>query len=132
MFYEMSTDFQKYFIFLTERNRISMNIFNINVPKDEISMIFDPYGDIENYSTSLYLHKSKIALDDDKYKLFNILIEQTDDAIEIYDMRQLGGGLSEDEPDNFELLDIGHINGRPYRVAGALVLTMPTKYSSHD
>lgn len=45
-----------------------MNIFNINVPKDEISMIFDPYGDIENYSTSLYLHKSKIALDDEKDK----------------------------------------------------------------
>ena len=64
MFYKMSTDFQKYFIFLTERDRIGMNIFNINVPKDEISMIFDPYGDIENYSTSLYLHKSKIALDD--------------------------------------------------------------------
>lgn len=64
----MSTDFQKYFIFLTERDRIGMNIFNINVPKDEISMIFDPYGDIENYSTSIYLHKSKIALDDEKDK----------------------------------------------------------------
>ena len=66
------------------------------------------------------------------YKLFNILIEQSDDAIDIYDMRQLGGGLSEDEEDNFELFDIGHINGRPYRIAGALVLTMPTKYESHD
>ena len=64
--------------------------------------------------------------------MFNILIEQTDVAIEIYDMGQSGGGLSEDEPDDFELLDIGHINGRPYRIAGALVLTMPTKYSSHD
>ena len=69
---------------------------------------------------------------DDIYKLFNILVQQTDDAIEIYDMRQLGGGLSEDEPDDFELVDIGHINGRPYRVAGALVLTMPAKYKPYE
>lgn len=64
----MSIDFQKHFTFLTKGDRIDMNIFNINVPKDEISMIFDPYGDIENYSTSLYLHKSKIALDDENDK----------------------------------------------------------------
>ena len=69
---------------------------------------------------------------EDTYKLFNVLIEQSDDAIEVFDMRQLGGGLSEDEEDDFELLDIGHINGRPYRIAGALVLTMPSKYESHD
>ena len=66
------------------------------------------------------------------YKLFNILVQQTDDAIEIYDMRQLGGGLSEEEEDDFELVDIGHINGRPYRIAGTLVLTMPTKYKPYE
>lgn len=70
--------------------------------------------------------------DENKYKLFNVIIEQTDESIEVYDMRQLGGGLSEEEPDDFELLDIGHINGRPYRIAGALVLTMPTKYKEYD
>ena len=87
---------------------------------------------VRAYDTIEFCYAEDYTEDDDKYKLFNILIEQTDDAIEIYDMRQLGGGLSEDEPDDFELLDIGHINGRPYRIAGALVLTMPTKYSSHD
>lgn len=66
------------------------------------------------------------------YKLFNILVQQTDDAIEVYDMRQLGGGLSEEEEDDFELVDIGHINGRPYRIAGTLVLTMPTKYKPYE
>jgi hypothetical protein len=65
-------------------------------------------------------------------KLFNVLVEQTNDAIEIYDMRQLGGGLAEEEEDDFELMDIGHINGRPYRVAGTLVLTMPTKYKPYE
>ena len=38
-----------------------MNIFNINVPKDRISMIFDAFSDSENYNTTLYLHKSKIT-----------------------------------------------------------------------
>ena len=66
------------------------------------------------------------------YKLFNILVQQTDDAVEVYDMRQLGGGLSEEEEDDFELVDIGHINGRPYRIAGTLVLTMPTKYKPYE
>jgi hypothetical protein len=42
-----------------------MNIFNINVPKDSISMIFDAFHDSENYSTTLYLHKSKITLADE-------------------------------------------------------------------
>lgn len=37
-----------------------MNIFNINVPKDRISMIFDAFSNGENYNTTLYLHKSKI------------------------------------------------------------------------
>jgi len=38
-----------------------MNIFNINVPKDRISMIFDAFSNSENYSTTLYLHRSKIT-----------------------------------------------------------------------
>ena len=79
-----------------------------------------------------YCYAEDYKESEEYYKLFNIIIEQSDDAIEVYDMRQLGGGLSEDEEDNFELLDIGHINGRPYRIAGSLVLTMPSKYESHD
>mgnify|MGYP003291627103 CR=1 FL=1 len=44
------------------------------------------------------------------------------------DMRVRGGGLPEDMPDNFNLLDIGHIYGRPYRQANTLVFTLPKKY----
>lgn len=39
-----------------------MNLFNINVPKDSISMIFDSHYNVENYYTTLFLHKSKITL----------------------------------------------------------------------
>ncbi len=46
-----------------------MNLFNINVPKDSISMIFDPHHNVENYYTTLFLHKSKITLaeEDNEY-----------------------------------------------------------------
>ena len=39
-----------------------MNLFNIAVPKDSISMIFDPNNDVENYNTTLLLYKSKLEL----------------------------------------------------------------------
>lgn len=42
-----------------------MKLSNINVPKDSISMVFDAYNDVENYNTTLYLHKSKITLADE-------------------------------------------------------------------
>ena len=45
-----------------------MNILNINVPKDRISMIFDAYSDGENYNTTLYLHKSKIIFEEEGNK----------------------------------------------------------------
>lgn len=64
-------------------------------------------------------------------ELFTIKVKQTPEAVKINDMRQLGGGLPEDMPDNYNLLDIGHINGRPYRAAGTLVITMPKKYEPY-
>ena len=69
---------------------------------------------------------------DNQYLLFTISISQTSDAITIYDIRQLGGGLPENEPDNYNLFDIGHINGRPYRQAGTLVITLPSKYKEYE
>ena len=47
-------------------------------------------------------------------------------------MRQLGGGLVEDVEDNYNLMDIGHINGRPYRKTGTLVFTLPTRYKEYE
>ena len=69
---------------------------------------------------------------DNQYLLFTISISQTSDAITIYDIRQLGGGLPENEPDNYNLFDIGHINGLPYRQARTLVITLPSKYKEYE
>lgn len=65
-------------------------------------------------------------------ELFTIKIYQTPDAINVTDMRQLGGGLIEEAEDNYNLMDIGHINGRPYRKSGTLVFTFPTKYKQYE
>ena len=42
-----------------------MKLLNMAVPKDSISMILDPAGDVENYNTTIFLHKSKIELADE-------------------------------------------------------------------
>lgn len=64
--------------------------------------------------------------------LFEIKVYQTTDSLNVTDMRQLGGGLKEDMPDNYNLMDIGHINGRPYRATGTTVITLPKKLEQHN
>lgn len=64
-------------------------------------------------------------------EMFTVIVKQTPEAVKVHDMRQLGGGLPEDREDNFNLLDIGHMNGRPYRAGGTLVFKMPKKYEKH-
>ena len=65
-------------------------------------------------------------------KLAVIKVSQSMDQTYLTDIRQLGGGLREDAKDDFNMLDIGHINGRPYRKGNTLVITMPTKYKEYE
>ena len=60
-----------------------------------------------------------------------IKIKKTYNNTYITDMRLRGGGLPEDMPDNFNLLDIGHIYGRPYRQANTLIITLPKRYEQY-
>lgn len=48
-------------------------------------------------------------------------------VIKNYDARVFGGGLAEDKEDNFNLLDISHLDGRPHRKGGAFVITLPKR-----
>lgn len=98
-----------------ERIREAEYVFYINLNNQVVDFVF-----AEDYKKELGV------------KLFTIKVYQTPDAINITDMRQLGGGLVEDEEDNYNLMDIGHINGRPYRKAGTLVFTFPTKYQEYE
>ena len=65
--------------------------------------------------------------------IYLFLISMSEQKSEQYltDMRVKGGGLPEDMPDNFNLLDIGHIYGRPYRQSNTLIITLPKKYEPY-
>lgn len=48
-----------------------------------------------------------------------------------YDIRQLGGGLPEEYTD-YDMIDIGNMKGRPYRVGTGAVITLPKAYEKYD
>lgn len=98
-----------------ERIREAEYAFYINVHNQEINFDF-----LDDFTED----KGEI--------LFTIKVYQTPDSIQVTDMRQLGGGLKEDAVDNYNLMDIGHINGRPYRPAGTVVFTLPSKYKEYE
>jgi hypothetical protein len=58
-------------------------------------------------------------------------IKQAEDSTFLTDMRQLGGGLKNETKEDYNLLDMGHINGRPYRKSNTLIITMPKKYEQY-
>ncbi|MGL4877932.1 hypothetical protein [Paraclostridium dentum] len=102
-----------------ERIREADYVFFINLDTQKIDFNF-----VEEFEEN--------GASDKIIALFTIRVYQTPDSINVTDMRQLGGGLKEDAEDNYNLLDIGHINGRPYRPAGTLVFTLPKRYESHE
>jgi hypothetical protein len=49
-----------------------------------------------------------------------------------FDIRINGGGLPLDSAPNYNMLDIGHINGRPFRVGSTLIIRLPARLREHD
>ena len=113
--FEKTIPFVKTSVNGVERIREAEYAFYINVHNQEIGFDF-----LEDFT------------EDKGEMLFTIRVYQTPDSIQVTDMRQLGGGLKEDAADNYNLMDIGHINGRPYRPAGTVVFTLPTKYKEYE
>ena len=77
------------------------------------------------------LDEDAVITSTDIIKILELDIHQAIDNLFLTDMRQLGGGLVNDAKNDYDLLDIGHINGRPYRQGNTLIITMPKKYESH-
>ena len=50
----------------------------------------------------------------------------------VSDSRIMGGGLPDDQPDDYDMLDIGHVFGRPYRVGATLIIRLPLKLSAYE
>lgn len=48
------------------------------------------------------------------------------------DIRIDGGGLPLDSEPDYNMLDIGHISGRPYRIGSTLLVRLPIRLKEHD
>ena len=122
--------------------------YNINIKTDKNVSIKDFKTDVngiirainEEYIIYYHLKEDKLlfSLKDnyeednvDYIKIMDLKIEQEVDNTFLSDMRQLGGGLIKEAKDDYDLLDIGHINGRPYRQSNTLIITMPKKYEPY-
>ena len=119
----------------------SLNAINMQYPTDiTIPFIITKNEMIQRVREGTFVVYIKNNIIDFCYKedfenngleMFTVIVKQTPEAVKVHDMRQLGGGLPEDMEDNFNLLDIGHMNGRPYRAGGTLVFKMPKKYEKY-
>ena len=85
----------------------------------EIENIFEA---VPEYTYSSEAHGMKVAT-------VKVNIEP---STKTYDIRVLGGGLPTSEPDNYNLLDIGHIYGRPYRIGSTLIIRLPKALERYE
>lgn len=102
---------------------------------DAVAIINESYVLYYDLATNniYYCYEEDYDIEELNYvKLAVIKISQSMDQTYLTDIRQLGGGLREDAKDDYNLLDIGHINGRPYRKGNTLVITMPTIYKEYE
>lgn len=122
----------KHNIYLT----VDLNVTIKNIKTDSngvmriINEVYIIYLDINDYS----LHYTRDNEYEDKkgcVKIAEIDIHQSTDDTFLTDMRQLGGGLSKEAKNDYDLLDMGHINGRPYRKSNTLIIKMPKKYEQY-
>lgn len=53
-------------------------------------------------------------------------------SIKSHDVRVPGGGLPEKSEGNYNLFDIGHVKGRPYRRGGTMVIELPKRLQEFE
>lgn len=49
-----------------------------------------------------------------------------------HDIRINGGGLPKNQPNNFDLIDIGNIYGRPYRIGSTIIISLPKECEQYN
>ena len=109
---------------------------SLNIAKDEKTDII--INDL-NKNYVLYMRKTSIFNDQNFYileenekstdiKIADIIIKLSNNIIPT-DVRIIGGGSS--KYDNYDYIDTGNINGRPYRVGTSMVITLPKRYEPY-
>lgn len=92
-----------------------------------------------NKNYVLYMRKTSIFADQEFYiledteqsndiKIADIIIKLNNNIVPT-DVRVIGGGSS--KYDNYDYIDTGNINGRPYRVGTSMVITLPKRYEPY-
>lgn len=64
------------------------------------------------------------------YKIATVVIS-CEQFTKLYDVRIMGGGLPEQLPDDYSMMDIGNLNGRPYRLGCTNIIRLPMAYRKY-
>lgn len=85
--------------------------------------------EIEN--TFVMVPMDQYSYDKHGYILAYITLKSEKDT-KLYDIRILGGGLPLSERDNYNLIDIGNVYGRPYRIGSTMIIKLPKICKQYD
>lgn len=66
----------------------------------------------------------------DGYKIATLVISR-EQHTSIYDVRIMGGGLPEQVSDDYNMMDVGNLNGRPYRLGSTNIIRLPLAYQKY-
>ena len=88
-------------------------------------------GEQDIYSNYSLVESGKYDAKKDGYKVAEIRVIPHF-QIHTVDVRVRGGGLAVNEPDNFNMIDIGNVYGKPYRVGSTLIIRLPKRLSKYE
>lgn len=97
--------------------------------------------DITDVNTDIYAYISKNGVIDvttdknkaeENFKIATIKCKH-EEIINNHDIRKFGGGPNKisEVNDEFNLMDIGYLDGKPYRIGATLIVKIPEKYKPH-
>jgi len=115
----------------------SSNRLVLSKPKrmkiEYIDMTYDVYAlpiGVDGESEVMLIERSKWQTMGAAVRIASVHVEFVGEPA-AYDIRQLGGGLPAEYTD-YEMMDVGHIKGRPYRVGVSAVIELPKNYREYD
>jgi len=82
-------------------------------------------------SSFTLIEQSEYSLSKHGHKIAEARVE-TDRNTKIVDTRVYGGGLPAKEKDDYDLIDIGNVYGRPYRLGSTLIIRLPKRLKPHE
>ena len=128
----------------TKKNYININPFyssknRLRIPDNkliEIPQIGVVYNILateikENNESDIEIKRRSDGVDDGFIKIGEAIVEYTDLKI-CNDIRITGGGLPENMPDDFDMLDISNLYGRLIRRGTSLIIKLPKVYEKYD